>query len=111
MVVMHEDGTCVDIPLGGAPLGMMSGMEFPDHQVSLQPGDVCLVYSDGITEQTNAAGKMYQEKRLLKALRGLRHETPEAIVQGIRESVLKFAGNTPAGDDFTIVALRWNPAS
>ena len=111
MIVMHKDGTCVDIPLGGAPLGMMLGMEFPDHQVALQPGDVCLVYSDGITEQTNAKGQMYMERRLLKTLRTLRAQAPEDIVKGIRESVLSYAGNTPPGDDFTIVALSWNPAS
>lgn len=111
MILMHEDGSTSEVPLGGAPLGMMSGMEFPDHSVQLRPGDLCMLYSDGITEQTNVRGAMYKEKRLINALRRIRDKTPDEIVQGIREAVLRYAGKTPAGDDFTIVAMRWNPQS
>jgi serine phosphatase RsbU (regulator of sigma subunit) len=111
MIVMHEDGELADVPLGGAPLGMMSGMQFPDHVLALQPGDLCLVYSDGITEQTNATGDMYQQERLVETMRTLRNQSPEEVVSGVRKSVMDFAGPTAAGDDFTIVALRWNPAS
>jgi serine phosphatase RsbU (regulator of sigma subunit) len=111
MIVMHRDGSLVDVPLGGPPLGILPSAEFPDHQVQLLPGDVCAVYSDGITEQRNASGEMYEGERLVETMRALRgHAAPEFVAK-IRESVQEFAGERPPDDDFTLVVLRWNASA
>lgn len=107
MIVMHADGELADVPLGGPPLGMLSGMDFPDHSVDLKPGDLCLVYSDGITEQSNAGDEMFQQERLIETLRACIGLPAATCVARVRQAVLDFAGDRPAGDDFTIVALRW----
>jgi sigma-B regulation protein RsbU (phosphoserine phosphatase) len=107
MIVMHADGELAEVPLGGPPLGMLSGMDFPDHSVDLKPGDLCLVYSDGITEQSNARDEMFQQERLVDTLRACIGLPAATCVARVRQAVLDFAGDRPAGDDFTIVALRW----
>jgi sigma-B regulation protein RsbU (phosphoserine phosphatase) len=111
MVVIRANGSVLDIPLGGAPLGIMPNLEFPDHEITLEPGDVCAVYSDGITEQRNAAGEMYERDRFVHTVRELRTHTAADVVARVRESVQAFAGDCPADDDFTLVALRRTDAA
>lgn len=46
----------------------MEGMRYKEFQVTLSPGDMLFLYTDGVTEATNAAQELYGEKRLEEAL-------------------------------------------
>lgn len=78
-----------------------------DHAVSLEGGDVVLLYTDGITEATDASGEMFGEERLRQAL--TRHATGRVedvvanIVREVREHMAE------QDDDLTVVALRREP--
>lgn len=92
----------------GLPLGMiLDGPPYEDREVLLSPGDIVVLYSDGITEY-EFRGEMYGEERLASRVRGLAatSESASAIVQSILEDVRAFARNRAASDDVTLVVIR-----
>ncbi|MFG0313644.1 MAG: PP2C family protein-serine/threonine phosphatase, partial [Phycisphaerales bacterium] len=102
------------IALTGAravPLGVLD--ERPkrtEASVVLEPGDLIVIYSDGITEARSPAGEYFGEGRLDSALRELpEYPLPEMAIDAINEAVRGFAGVGPPCDDQTLLAVRWLP--
>ncbi len=73
--------------------------------VALQPGDVLVMYSDGVTEAGIEGGEEYGEERLITRLREHQWEAAGRIVHAIQEDVARFSPG-PRGDDVTVVAVK-----
>jgi sigma-B regulation protein RsbU (phosphoserine phosphatase) len=100
------------IPLDGAstvPLGVLN--EKPPREVAtvmLEPGDLLLFYSDGITEARSRGGEFLGVAGLDRILRELPGQvTPDMAVDAIKQAVHAFAGVDVPTDDQTLLALRW----
>ena len=92
----------------GVVLGVDTGAEYRTAEMQLRPGDVLLVYTDGITEATNAASQLYSDAALLQTATGLLPVlSPEKLVAAIMTVVKRFEENVPAADDKTVLALRF----
>ena len=94
------------------PTGQVMG-PFPEEKyvvenAYLQPGDVLVLYTDGISEARDAAGNMYGEKRIQEKIVGLADRNAEAICKGILDSAQKFARGSDETDDKTIVVVKRN---
>jgi sigma-B regulation protein RsbU (phosphoserine phosphatase) len=74
-------------------------------EVTLGPGDLLLLYSDGITEAADEAGEEFGETRLLETLRRHRHVGAPALVAAILATVREFSG-AEQEDDITLLAAR-----
>ncbi len=87
------------------PLGVDGDTPFPTARATLAPGDTLLLYTDGITEATNAAGEMYGRRRLLSCVR---EDVPNArhIIDCVYHKLLAFTGDTARDDDQTLLAMR-----
>jgi sigma-B regulation protein RsbU (phosphoserine phosphatase) len=99
--------------LGGepeTPLGVPRDRAYESCTVTLRAGDALLVTSDGITEARNAADELYGETRLARLLDELQERQPDRMVRRLIDDVGVFTGGRTAGDDMTVLALRWNPA-
>jgi len=97
-------------PLGGAvnpALGAVEGHEYHAGLVSLRPGDLLLMYTDGVVEARNASGEEFHALRLESFLGGCGGASADAVVRGLLGKVEDFAGDTPQYDDVTALALRW----
>jgi steroid delta-isomerase-like uncharacterized protein len=92
---------------GGLILGAFKGAAFQEESLQLDPGDLLVMFSDGVTEALNADGAEFGEDQLLACVRW-RQELPAA---GILESVLETVGEFTAGaaqsDDLTALVLRY----
>lgn len=95
----------------GFVLGNIAGMVYESKTLILQPQDMILLYTDGITEAMNRESDMFGETRLLDVFAGRAKGNITGIVDAIREEVLSFAGDTPQSDDITMLALRFNGAA
>jgi serine phosphatase RsbU (regulator of sigma subunit)/pSer/pThr/pTyr-binding forkhead associated (FHA) protein len=97
-------------PLGGAvnpALGAVEGHEYQAGLVRLRPGDLLLMYTDGVVEARNAGGEEFHALRLESYLKGCGSASADAVVRGLLANVEDFAGDTPQYDDVTALALRW----
>ena len=89
----------------GFPLGICDRVNASDESLQLEPGDTLVLFTDGITEARNPAGKMFTVEGVETALRecnGLPHCVTENVLDVLRDHE---AGRRPA-DDQTIVAMR-----
>jgi phosphoserine phosphatase RsbU/P len=90
---------------GGFPLGLFPGAEFQTGEVSLQPGDLLALYSDGLTEAASKNGEEFGEQRLQAEIEKRSGETLAEIQAGVLEAVRKWAGDE-LEDDMTLLMVR-----
>lgn len=72
----------------------------------MEPGDVLVFFSDGVTEAANAADEDFGEARLAELVRGLRDKPAAEIGAAIREAVRRHLDGSPALDDVTVVVVK-----
>jgi sigma-B regulation protein RsbU (phosphoserine phosphatase) len=89
----------------GVPLGMFAHEAWPVASVQLDPGDVLVVYTDGITEARNAQKAFFGEERLLETLRAVRGSRARQIEGAVMEAVDDFMGDSVRSDDITLAIL------
>jgi sigma-B regulation protein RsbU (phosphoserine phosphatase) len=90
----------------GIVLGIVSDISLQESQVSIEPGDVLVLYTDGVTEPINANEEEFGMERLVEVLANNHHKPCSEIVSCIRTAVSSFAGDQPEFDDYTLMSLK-----
>ncbi|HEY1764398.1 MAG TPA: GAF domain-containing SpoIIE family protein phosphatase [Opitutaceae bacterium] len=94
----------------GMPIGMVPDDLFAsaieDHHEPFDPGDMMVLYTDGVTEAPNSEEKEFSSARLADVVRALHTRPAKEINDGILESVRRFSGETVQRDDLTLVTVR-----
>jgi sigma-B regulation protein RsbU (phosphoserine phosphatase) len=93
----------------GMPLGIFGDETWEQGSVQLAPGDVLVLYTDGITEAQDAQGAFLGEDRLLASVRPNLRRPAREIQDAILECVQRFMGDTPQSDDIALVVLLRDP--
>ncbi len=91
----------------GFVLGPMPDISYTTEQITLQPGELFLLYTDGVNEAVNPKLEEYGEQRLLACVNNCPGGAPEQIINAIRSEVQTFANGAQQSDDITILALRY----
>lgn len=89
---------------GGAPLGILGGIQFGQETKTLEPGDLVVLYTDGIIEAMNAADEQYGYERFEEIVRAGPSD-PHAMKSVILADVNRFTGLSPQHDDMTLVCF------
>ena len=85
----------------------MEGMKFEEHGFHLDPGDMLFVYTDGVTEASNADNELFGEERLTAALNSCSEKQPAAILTGVKASIDEFVGDADQFDDITMLSMKY----
>jgi adenylate cyclase len=91
---------------GGPPLGATEGFPYPVDHDRIGPGEVVLLYTDGVTEAENADHALYSSKRLVEVLSRATVANAERAVAMVIDDVSRFVGGAEQADDITVLALR-----
>jgi serine phosphatase RsbU (regulator of sigma subunit) len=105
-LLLRADGSAQRLEANGMPLGLFPVVEYERGEVNLAPGDLVLLYTDGITEAANARGDEFGLDRLQAVVHKHSREPLVALAVAIETAVEVFADGTPFGDDRTLVVLR-----
>jgi serine phosphatase RsbU (regulator of sigma subunit) len=95
---------------GGLVLGVMPGIDYPNHSAQLLPGDRLVLYTDGVTEAFNPTDEAYGTERLIAEVKAHGDQPAAVLVESICSSVTRFAGIAPQSDDITLTVLAWDAA-
>lgn len=90
----------------GFVLGGMAGVRYREYQFNLNPGDLLFVYTDGVTEATNIEEELFGLEKMLAALNSCQDADPEALLEGVRNSIDAFVEDGDQFDDITMMAIR-----
>ena len=93
---------------GGTVLGLFEGAAFEEEIVVLQPGDLIVAFSDGVTEALNPSGDEFTDDRLLASLDRSRGRPPQEVLDGLLGDVRAFCADATQNDDLTIVMVRYD---
>ena len=85
----------------------IEGIKFRDQEFQLNPGDSLFVYTDGVTEATDADGNLFGEERLVKALNKDSKASVSDTLKIVRKDVDEFVGSAPQFDDLTMVCFKY----
>ncbi len=112
LVYRQKEGVVETFDTKGVALGLLPDLTEKLHlsEISLNPLDVILFSSDGITELKNNANQMYGTDRLVDALSACGHlESMDEVWQAIKSDLEKFAEGALQLDDITVSVLRYRP--
>jgi len=96
----------------GLGLGILRNCDYTKHnevqRFSYQPNDVFMLFTDGITEASNAMGQEYGYDRLKDFLQQNAHLSPAEIKEGLLEELYTFSGQKRLDDDYSAVVIKFN---
>ena len=92
----------------GFVLAGMEGIRYRRNELQLNPGDVLYLYTDGVTEATDANEQLYGEERLLKLMNGQAAVSARSVCERVKADVDAFVGEAEQFDDITMLCLRYN---
>ena len=110
-LLVRADGSTQRLDGNGLPLGLFPVAEYDRAEVTLAPGDLVVLYTDGITEAANEAGEEFGLERLEKVVKEQAREPLVALAVAIETAVEVFAEERRFADDRTLVILRREPES
>ncbi len=90
---------------GGPVIGLLPTAKYEAGVITLAPGDLVIVCSDGVTEALDASGIEFGRERLQDAVRGMRGQRPEAVLDRIVAEVREFSRGAAQADDVTALVL------
>lgn len=91
---------------GWLPAGVLASERPQALTLPFGPGDLCLLYTDGMIEARREDGQMFGLERLETEVRRRRHDKPAALVDGLLAELDRWAGSRAYADDRTLVAFR-----
>jgi phosphoserine phosphatase RsbU/P len=96
---------------GGPVMGLLPGANFQQGEEFVAPGDLLVAFSDGVVEATDPAGEEFGDKRLLAVIQDLWDASASDIRNAIHVRLKAFTGDTPVGDDQTLIVVRFKHSS
>ncbi len=111
LVFNRHSRQLASLPARGSLLGASVNAQFTSRQAQLQPGDIIVWFTDGLTETRNAQGKMYGTQGLSAALQNNAHLSADALRDAILADVRAYGAGLQAQDDVTVVVAEYSPAS
>ena len=105
-ILMRTSGKTELLSSGSMLLGAFDFAEFHAHETKLEPGDVLVIFSDGVTEAANAANQLFGDQRLEALVKKSAGLSAKDIKERIEREVVTFTRGLPQGDDITLIALK-----
>ena len=104
--LVRRNGEVDELTSTGPPLGLLPTASFEAHQATLEPGDLLVLYTDGITEAQNPEDEEYGEERLADFCRSHRTDPLDSLARSLADDLQAFTRGIPFSDDRTLVMVR-----
>jgi sigma-B regulation protein RsbU (phosphoserine phosphatase) len=108
LFIVDQSGVKQTLRAAGPVIGMMRGSKFKVQFAKLDPGDILIGYTDGITEALSPEKEFYTKKRFLKILEQPA-STASGLIEQIKTDLVKHVNDAPQFDDITMLAVHRKP--
>jgi sigma-B regulation protein RsbU (phosphoserine phosphatase) len=108
-LLLRRDEKVEFLDATGVPLGIRRETVYEQKSCRMEPGDMLILFSDGVTEACGLdVNQEFGEARLLEVLRRNRNRTAQEVIEQVKEELLGFMAGFPPADDVTLLlARRW----
>ena len=105
-LLLRDNKTLEQLGKGGPMLGALKNAAFQTGSITLNPGDMLVAYTDGVTECRNTQDHEFEMERLTSAARGVSGLSASKALFSLLGTVLDFADSCSPGDDLTLLVVR-----
>jgi len=107
-VLFRRDGPIEYLSDGGVALGVLAESDYDDRPVALRPGDVLVMFTDGISEAEAPSGEHFGLGRIERLVESMLDQSAGAILAALVDRVQEWSGTRGQSDDLTLVVLKVN---
>jgi len=100
------DGSVIELEAEGVTLGILEDGDYEQGEVQLDPGDLLLLYTDGVVEAADPEQEQFGDRRLQDVVHASNGATAPELIEAVFAAVRAHAGSSQQQDDVTLVALR-----
>ena len=90
----------------GVPIGLLDDITYDEVDLELEKGDIVMLYSDGVEDQTDSQGKEFSRVRVTQVLQQHANENPKAIADAVIAAIDTHRGSAGITDDQSVIVLR-----
>ncbi len=101
-----DGGSIENLESHGPPLGFVESADYQHSQAHLNPGDVMVLYTDGIVEATDQSGEMFGEERLKSCIARTARSSAKDILEELFSELIQFTGQDAHEDDVSVSVLK-----
>ncbi len=105
-ILLRASGEYEYLEEGGVAFGVLPDARYEERPIAVRPGDLLVMYTDGITETESPSGEQFGTRRLEKIMAALATRTASEVVEGIIGEVTRWAGEREVSDDLTLVVMK-----
>ena len=105
-ILLKQNGSLSFIDRGSIPLGMFRDTRYHEYYLTTEPGDVLVLYTDGVTEAQNPEGEEFGRERLAQAVWASRQLGARELITAVHTEVLEWTEGHGAGDDVTFFVIK-----
>ena len=108
LYIIGRSGIKETLKAAGPVVGIITGAEFKIQQAQLEPGDILIGYTDGVTEALSPQQTLYSKEKF-RALLELRASSATELIERIQTDLFDHIDNAPQFDDITMIAVHRKP--
>src|SRR5215208_913177 len=105
-ILLNAKGEASFIEYGEQPLGMFPETRYHQYHLLLEPGDVLVLYTDGVTEASNPDGVEFGRDRLVQSVKDNYDRPARELIASLEMAVLEWTANMGANDDVTFFIIK-----
>lgn len=110
-LLVRADGRSSRLTTGGPPLGLLAGARYVAGEVTIEPGDLLVLFTDGVAEAEGPGGEEFGVDRIAEVVCASRHLPSGQVIEEVVRATAGFCGSADYADDFTLLALKRRPRS
>jgi len=106
-VVLDGNGDLVNVPIKpGQPIGLFGNLPLDEERITIPPGGMFLMFTDGLNEASNLEGMDFGDDGVAQSFIAGRHKRAQLICEHLRDDIQAFGMGLPQGDDLTAVVVK-----
>jgi sigma-B regulation protein RsbU (phosphoserine phosphatase) len=106
-LIVHSDGTSTLLSGGGPPLGMFRATSFEPRTAAIVPGDLMVLFTDGLVELRNESDEFFGVAGIENAVTENRRAGPRELARAVLAAASDFSSSRPPDDDLTLFVMRF----
>lgn len=108
-LLLDSSGTIRFMERGGLPLGMFKDSRYHEYFLSIEPGELLMLYTDGVTEAQNTNGEEFGRDRLAQSVKAAAHLSARELISVVHKDVIDWTEGAGITDDATFFVIKAIP--
>jgi sigma-B regulation protein RsbU (phosphoserine phosphatase) len=105
-ILLDKEGNYRFIEKGSLPLGMFRDTRYHEYYLTTEPGEILMLYTDGVTEALNSRGEEFGRNRLAEAVKANGHLSARELISEVQQVVIDWTDGLGVTDDVTFFVIK-----